>query len=88
MTATSIFKHDSAGFLVGDLIDINHELLDAQNAGMAVRRVLRSDVKAIARAGSAGAHVRERGQTAVTRHSGRRASDQRQVCQCGQWPFA
>jgi hypothetical protein len=46
----STFKHDSAGFLVGDLIDVNHDLLDAQNAGMAVWRGIRSDVKAIARA--------------------------------------
>lgn len=46
----STFKYDSAGFLIGDLIDLNHDLLDAQGAGMAVWRGIHSDVKAIARA--------------------------------------
>ncbi|WP_051675691.1 hypothetical protein [Polaromonas glacialis] len=44
------FKHDSQGFLVGELLDVNRELLDAQAAGMAVWRGIRSDVKAIAHA--------------------------------------
>lgn len=50
MTTNSSFKHDSAGFLIGDLIDMSRELLVAQDAGMAVWRGIGSDVKAIARA--------------------------------------
>ena len=46
----SAFKHDSSGFLVGELLDVNRELLDAQNAGTAVWRGIGTDVKAIARA--------------------------------------
>ena len=53
----SSFKHDSSGFLVGELLDLNRELLDAQSAGNAVWRGIRSDVKAIARA--VGAQVRK-----------------------------
>lgn len=34
----STFKHDSQGFLVGELLDVNHELLNARDAGMAERK--------------------------------------------------
>ena len=74
---TSTLKHDSAGFLVGDLLDVNRELLDGQSAGMAVWRGIRSDVKAIARA--LGVQVRTSGSSAksqlrATSQSGRSAS--------------
>lgn len=52
----SIFKHDNQGFLVGELLDVNRELLNTQSAGMAVWRGIRSDVKAIAKV--LGAQVR------------------------------
>lgn len=54
---TSTFRHDSQGFLVGELLDVNRELLDAQSAGMSVWRGIRSDVKAIAKV--LGAQVRK-----------------------------
>lgn len=53
------FKHDSAGFLVGELLDVNRELLDAQGASMSVWRGIRSDVRAIAR--SLGVEMRTSG---------------------------
>ena len=73
----STFKHDSQGFLVGELLDVNRKLLDAQAAGMAVWRGIRSDVKAIARA--LGVQARASASAAklqlrATTDSGRRAS--------------
>ena len=34
----STFKHDSQGFLVGELLDVNRQLLDARDANMAERK--------------------------------------------------
>jgi hypothetical protein len=34
----STFKHDSQGFLIGELLDVNRELLDARGVGMAERK--------------------------------------------------
>ena len=73
----STFKHDSQGFLVGELLDVNRELLDAQAAGMAVWRGIRSDVKAIARALGMQARAsasEAKLQLRATADSGRRAS--------------
>lgn len=44
------FKSDAQGFLVGELLDGNRDLLASQRSGVRVWREIRSDVKAIARA--------------------------------------
>lgn len=46
----SNFKHDAQGFLVGELIEANKDLLASQSAGNGMLRRIRSDVSAIAKA--------------------------------------
>ncbi|MDQ0591000.1 hypothetical protein [Variovorax paradoxus] len=48
--ASSSFKHDDQGFLVGELIETNRDLMRLQQQGVAVWKTIRTDVKAIARA--------------------------------------
>lgn len=43
-------KHDSQGFLIGEIIDGNRELLRSHQASMSLWKGIRSDVSAIARA--------------------------------------
>lgn len=43
-------KHDSQGFLIGEIIDGNRDLLRGQQASMSLWRGIRADVSAIARA--------------------------------------
>lgn len=45
----SQIKHDKQGFLVGDLVAGQRELLDQQQAGLSIWRGIRTDVRAIAR---------------------------------------
>lgn len=42
-------KHDNQGFLVGDLITAQQDMLDAQHVGLGVWRQIRTDVRSIAR---------------------------------------
>lgn len=44
------FNHDSQGFLVGELLQSSRDMLEAQQANLAVWRGIHSDVRAIARA--------------------------------------
>ncbi|MGJ7607135.1 hypothetical protein ACSFA7_22560 [Variovorax sp. LT1R20] len=44
------FRHDAAGFLVGEIVESNRDLMRAQTQGVAIWKTIRNDVKAIARA--------------------------------------
>ena len=50
MSTTSSIKHDSQGFLIGELIESSKDMLASQQAGVGVMRGIRADVSAIARA--------------------------------------
>lgn len=50
-------KHDSDGFLIGDLIESSDEMLETQQAGIGVLRNIRRDVSSIARALGASART-------------------------------
>lgn len=69
-------KHDSQGFLIGDLIESSKSMLETQQAGMGVWRGIRSDVSAIARAMgvSARSNARAPGSPSVSEPSRRTAT--------------
>lgn len=46
----AMFKSDAQGFLVGELVETNRDILKAQQQGMGVWRSIRADVKAIVHA--------------------------------------
>jgi hypothetical protein len=46
----ALLKHNPAGFLVGELIDVERDLLKAHQQGLTIWRDVRTDVSAIARA--------------------------------------
>lgn len=46
----AMFKSDAQGFLVGELVETNRDILKSQQQGMGVWKAIRTDVKSIARA--------------------------------------
>ena len=58
-------KHDDAGFLVGDLLDVNRDLLAGQETGLDILKRIHTQVAAIARA--LGAQGRTRSQQESSR---------------------
>jgi hypothetical protein len=72
----SSIKHDSAGFLIGDLIESSNNLLKSQQAGLSLTRAIRADVSAIARAMGVSARSNVPGRTnrAVAEPAGRAAA--------------
>lgn len=44
----ALLKHDSAGFLVGELLDVERDLLKVHQQGLSIWRGVRTDVAAIA----------------------------------------
>ena len=64
----AVFKSDSQGFLVGELIKTNDDILSSQEQGVRVLSRIRTDVSAIARA--LGVQTKAQARNTRTGHSG------------------